>query len=189
MLKKKHKERKKKTWLQSVQALSRPWSVACQERRMLRSMRLLVTLLQNPVPCSEGGSPSRPVPSQIHMICFPVRAGSLLSTPLMSGDVRLLGGNHTDDDDEDAAPRECNSETLLIITPSCRHHHNKATITNSFTLWGFSGYQPWRDSLWKIKGKQKLLIQSSGVVSFMLVLLFFFCRSQPQNRDMYVQYI
>lgn len=70
-----------------------------------------------------------------------------------------------------ATVKTCRYHTL------CRHHHNKATITNSFTFWGFSGYQPWRDSLGKIKGKQKLLIQSSGDVFFYVSVVFLFCRS------------
>ena len=132
-----------------------------------------------------GGSPSRPVPPPIHvsLICFPVSAASPLTSPSrVRGGVWLLVGRG-----RRAWPWWrwwwCSAAWVqhpLISHPLARQHQNKATITNSFTLWGVSGYQPRRDSLGKIKGKQNITNSELWilvVVWFMLVLFFFFCRS------------
>lgn len=89
-----------KTWLHSVDALSRPaGGGACQERRSSRwwsswrrSCRIH-SVLRGKV--GGGGSPSRPVPPPIHvsLICFPVSAASPLTSPSrVRGGVWLLVG-------------------------------------------------------------------------------------------------
>lgn len=108
-----------------------------------RSMRLSATLLQNPFPFSEGVS-GRPVQSQI--LVSLISAMSLPSCPplvrsrVAAGGTTLMMRSHMS-----ATVKTCWYHTL------CRHHHNKARVTNSFTFWGLSGYQPWCDSLGKIK--------------------------------------
>lgn len=123
-------------------------------------------------PGPEGGVHSRPVQSQIHVspIIFPKPAKF---SPLVRRRVGVGGAtlmmrmlSHMS-----AAVKTCWYHTI------CRHHHNKATITNSFTFWGFSGYQPWRDSL----GKNKRKAQCTNLElcwCFFVSVVFLLCRSR-----------
>lgn len=153
-----------KTWLHSVDALSRPaGGGACQERRSSRwwsswrrSCRIH-SVLRGKV--GGGGSPSRPVPPPIHvsLICFPVSAASPLTSPSRVRGRRVAVGGS-------GAPRltvmmmmmmmlssmSATSDHPLISYPLARQHQNKATITNSFTLWGgfrlpATAWLPWED--------------------------------------------
>lgn len=154
---KREKKKRNKHDLHSVNALSRSWSCLFAEADApgwspWRSTRLLATLLQNPFAAPERVH-GRPVQSQIRasLICFPQQCSEPAKfsplvrrhvgvggpTPMMMMMMTML--SHMS-----ATVKTCWYHTL------CRHHHNKATITNSFTFWGLfrlpaMAWLPWED--------------------------------------------
>lgn len=86
--------------------------------------------------------------------------------------------HHTDDES-----RECNSEKPADIITLCRHHHNKATITNSFTFLG--GFQATSHGVTPL-GRLKESRNSEGF--FMLVLFFFSAEAMTQPQTVTCMY-
>lgn len=127
---------------------------ACSSWSPWRSMRLSATLLQGSIPVLRegGGRPEQACPISnprdlFSQLCSePAKFSPLVRRRVGVGaTTRMMVMTTMLSHVSETSVKTCWCHTL------CRHHHNKATITNNLAFRGFSGYQPWRDSLGKIK--------------------------------------